>query len=302
MKNLVCALAFFTALAAGNQTARAATVFETASAYHNIRVVDQDGHRTLCFDDTTQSRMLLRDPAQGHFEYTEYFQMPWLWNNRLTNVLMIGLGGASTQRTYERLHRDVTVESVEIDPVVLDVAERYFRLKQSPRQKVHVEDGRVFLRRSRARYGAILVDAYLGSRYGNSIPYHLATKEFFVLAAGHLSTNGVLAYNVIGTLDGWQQDLVGSFYRTLKTVFPQVYFFPASGSMNVVIIATQSPGPTTATLLQQRAVALLSRRAMPPGFMNRVAAFRAAPPANAERCPLLTDDYAPVEGLARMKE
>jgi hypothetical protein len=81
-----------------------------------------------------------------------------------------------------------------------------------------------------------------------------------------------------------------------------VYFFPATSSMNVVIVASKSSEPMTAALLQQRAVALLNRRTMPPGFMNRVAAFRAAPPANVERCPLLTDDYAPVEGLARMKE
>jgi spermidine synthase len=287
---------FATASLAGPEV----TVFETTSVYHHIRVVDQDGARSLCFNDGTQSRMLLRDPTQGHCEYTEYFHMPWLWNSRLTNVLMIGLGGASTQRAYQRLYPDLTIETVEIDPMVEQVAGRYFTFRETPRQKVHVSDGRVFLRRSSARYDALLVDAYVHSRYGSSIPYHLATKEFFVLASNHLTTNGVLAYNVIGTMQGWQADLMGSIYKTLKTVFPQVYFFPARESLNVVVIATKSAEKVTAPLLQQRAAALArNRRVTPPGFAGRVLAFRAEPPVNAERCAVLTDDFAPVEGLVR---
>lgn len=303
MKNFCCTLALMAALPVALPAQPAVTVFETTSVYHHIRVVDEGGSRTLCFDNGTQSRMSLRDPTQGQFEYTEYFHMPWLWNDRFTNVLMIGLGGASTQRAYERLYPEMTIETVEIDPTVAQVAGKYFKLKESPRQRVHLEDGRVFLRRSQTRYGVILVDAYIESRYGSSIPYHLATKEFFTIAAEHLSTNGVLAYNVIGTLNGWQQNLVGSFYKTMKTVFPQVYFFPATGSMNVVIIGTKSREKTTASLLQQRGFALVNRRrTMPPNFMSRLAVFRTEPPANAAQCPLLTDDYAPVEGLSRMGE
>jgi hypothetical protein len=53
-------------------------VYEVTSPYHNIRVVDHDGMRTLCFDDATETRMSIQDPLKGHFEYTEYFHMPWL--------------------------------------------------------------------------------------------------------------------------------------------------------------------------------------------------------------------------------
>src|SRR5438045_9298180 len=69
-------------------------VFEDTSPYHHVRVIDQNGLRTLCFDDATESRMAVDDPLKGHFEYTEYFHMAWLWNAKITNVLMIGLGGA----------------------------------------------------------------------------------------------------------------------------------------------------------------------------------------------------------------
>jgi spermidine synthase len=274
------------------------TVFETTSVYHHIRVIDQDGVRTLRFDGAPQTRMALLNPLQGHFEYIDYFHMPLLWNPGMTNILMIGLGGGSSQRLFQRYHTNITVETVEIDPVVVDVARDYFQFAESPSQKVHVADGRVFLRRSNAKYGAIIMDAYVHHRYGSAVPYHLATKEFFALARDHLTTNGVVAYNVISMARNSQADLLGAIYKTLKDVFPQVYMFPAQSSQNIVLIATRSPERVTLTDLQQRAIPLLrSKRAAVPSLWGRLNSFRDAAPLNIARCSVLTDDFAPVDGL-----
>jgi spermidine synthase len=280
-------------------SASAEMVFEVTSPYHHIRVTEDGGLRTLCFDDATETRMSLQDPLKGHFEYTEYFHMPWLWNAQLTNVLMIGLGGGSAQRAFEHYYPGVKVETVEIDPMVVQVAKDYFKFKESEKQKVHVADGRVFLRRSTARHDLIILDAYVGGRYGSSIPQHLATKEFFELVRNHLTTNGVVAYNVIGTTSDWHAGIVGAIYRTLKTVFPQVYLFPARNSQNVVLLATMTGLKADMHTLRQRAAVLVqSRRVTMPAFRERLEALQAQPPPSAASSPLLTDDYAPVEGLA----
>ncbi len=286
------------ALLLGSTGARAAVVFETTSVYHQIRVTEEDGLRTLSFDRTSESRMSLSNPLAGHFEYTEMVHLVWLWYGKITNVLMIGLGGASTQRMFEHDYPGVEIETAEIDPAVVRVAKDYFYLQESARQRVSVEDGRVFLRRTRKQFDAILVDAYSENRYGAFIPQHLVTREFFALAASHLSTNGVLAYNVMGSLDGWQADLLGSVYKTLKTVFPQVYLFPCRSSMNVVFIATKAPERTDLTLLRSRADYLVREgRVKLPSFRERLNAFRPYAPATAAKAPLLTDDFAPLEGL-----
>ena len=279
--------------------ARADLVFEVTSPYHHIRVVDENGMRLLCFDDATESRMSVQNPLKGHFEYTEYFHMAWLWNMQLTNVLMVGLGGGSAQRAFEHYYPGVNIETVEIDPAVVTVARDYFNFKESARQQVHVADGRVFLRRSTARHDLIILDAYVSGRYGSSIPQHLATKEFFELVRDHLTTNGVVAYNVIGTVNDWHAGIVGAIYRTLKTVFPQVYLFPARSSQNVVLIALRTGTRTDFSTLRQRAALLVQmRRVSVPGFRERLEVFQALPPPSATRSPILTDDYAPVEGLA----
>ena len=276
----------------------AAVIYEVTSPYHHIQVLDEQGFRILSFDGATQTRMSLSDPIQGHFEYTEYFHMPWLWNDQITNVLMIGLGGGSTQRAYQHYYPKVMIETAEIDPTVVDVAEIFFGFRESASQRVQVADGRLYLRRSRSVYDVMILDAYVENRYGSFIPYHLATREFFELANQHLGTNGVLAYNVIGTLQDWQADILGSIYRTMKSVFPQVYFFPAQSSLNVVVIGVKSGQRLDKTTLQQRAETLVQTGCVKlPTFRTRVETFRAEPPANFDRCQVLTDDYAPTDGL-----
>jgi spermidine synthase len=280
-------------------SAGASEVFQVTSPYHHIRVVDEAGMRMLCFDDARETRMSLEDPLRGHFEYTEYFHMPWLWNMQIANVLMIGLGGGSAQKAFEHYYPAVSIQTVEIDPLVVQTARDYFKFKESEKQKAFVSDGRVFLRRSTARYDLIILDAYVGGRYGSGIPQHLATREFFELVRDHLTTNGVVAYNVIGTISDWHADIVGAIYRTLKTVFPQVYLFPAKSSRNVVLLATNAKGNTDLNGLRQRAALLMqTHRLTLPAFRERLESFDPRPPANAAQSPILTDDYAPVEGLS----
>jgi spermidine synthase len=292
-------LAFLAFSLAAGSSAPANMLYEATSPYHHIRVFEENGMRTLYFDDARESRSSVREPWKGHFEYTEYFHMAWLWNTNLSQVLFVGLGGGTAQCAFEHYYPEVRLMTAEIDPAVVRVARDFFGFHESERQKVATEDGRLFLRRSTARYDLIILDAYVQGRYGSSIPQHLATKEFFQIARSHLATNGVVAYNVIGSLGGWRSDIGGAIYRTLKAVFPQVYFFPAATSQNVVLVATQAAAPADLASLRQQASRLLQdQRVTLPRFNELLERFQTVPPASAPQSPILTDDYAPVEGLS----
>lgn len=293
-------LIVFGSLLCGTFVLRAIVVFSTYSAYHYIEVVDEGGLRTLSFNGSHETRMYRDTPLQGHFEYTEYFHMPWLWNTNIKRVLMIGLGGGSTQRSYQHYYTNVMVDSVELDPAVVNVAKTYFRVAETPTHRIHLQDGRVFLRRTTNVYDVILMDAYSTTRYGSSIPPHLTTKEFFTLARSHLTTNGVMAYNIIGTVKNWNADFVGGLFRTMKEVFPQVYLFPATESQNVVLVATRSAERFDMTRVQKEGATLARNKTVTlPTFTRRLQSFVNTPPATASRSPVLTDDRAGVEGLLR---
>ena len=280
--------------------AEGAVRHRSQSAHNQITVEDKGGYRMLRFNGSMETRLLIANPLLGHFEYTDYFQMPLLWNPKAKRVLVMGLGGGSTQRAFQHYFPTVHVDTVELDPTVAKVAKEWFGVKENKTHKIHISDGRGYLRRNKERkYDAIMMDAYSSNTYGSFIPYHLATKEFFQLAAEDLTVNGVLAYNVIGTYNEWRADIVGSMYRTMKTVFPHVYHFPAADSRNIVLVGVKakSGGLTSATL---RARLDLLRRAqpkLPAHFGPRLGRIQANAPLSAAKSPVLTDDHAPISKL-----
>ena len=115
--SLLRAFAVAVALAAITLPVSAAVsrvIYEVTSPYHHIRVLDDGSFRTLCFDDGLETCMSIQNPLLGHFEYTEYFHMAWLWNTNISKVAIVGLGGGSTQRAFEHYYPQVTIDSVEI--------------------------------------------------------------------------------------------------------------------------------------------------------------------------------------------
>ena len=294
-RRIICLLILIAPFLAGAQRV---VQFDRISAYHSIQVYDENNVRTLSFNGSWETTMSLTNPLAGHFEYTEYFQMPWLWNRNIKRVLMEGLGGGSTPRAYQHYYTNVMVDVVEIDPVVVQVAKKYFTVAETPRLIIHTNDGRVFLRQTTNVYDVILMDAYSTTRYGSSLPRQLVTKEFFTLASQHLSTNGVLAYNVIGQIQGFRATLIGAMYRTLSEVFPRVYMFPAVESQNIVFVATKSAEPLTYMRAELEAQKLIrSGTVTLPTFTMRLKSFTDERPPTAATSPLLTDDYAPIDSL-----
>jgi len=301
MKTIISsdAICLLILLAPWVSSAQRVVQFDRISAYHHIQVYDENGTRTLSFNGSWETTMSLTNPLAGHFEYTEYFQMPWLWNHDIKRVLMEGLGGGSTPRAYQHYYTNVMVDVAELDPVVVEVAKKYFTVTETPKLKIQISDGRIFLRQTTNIYDVILMDAYSTKPpYGSTLPRQLTTKEFFTLASQHLSTNGVLAYNVIGQIQGTRATLIGAMYRTLSEVFPRVYMFPAVESQNIVFVATKSAEPFDYTRAAVEAYKLIDAgKVTLPTFSLRVKSFLDQPPPNAGTSPLLTDDYAPIDSL-----
>jgi spermidine synthase len=104
-------------------------------------------------------------------------------------VLMIGCGGGTLATMLTR--KAVAVTIVDIDPVSFRIARQYFHLPETV--TCETEDGAAFLRRTEARYDAIILDAYAEWR----IPKHLVTARFFGLVKARLARGGIFAMNVM---------------------------------------------------------------------------------------------------------
>jgi spermidine synthase len=269
------------------------------SQYHRIAVVDDDTARYLRFDSSFQSGMYLDDPYKTRFGYSDYLQLPFAYRPQTKRVLYIGLGGGSAPKRTWRDFPDVQVDVVELDPEVVNVAYRYFELPRDPRLKVDVEDGRRFLAGHDGPWDAIVIDAF----YSDSIPFHLATREFLELAQSRLAPGGTVATNIIGAVRGPDSRLFRSMLRTYRSVFPTVSIHPVSAVagknldvvQNVILVAGDAAAPSKEFLLERWGE--LRRRS--PGAPDLTVAIRGrvdAPVSTAD-VPVLTDDYAPTDAL-----
>src|SRR5207249_576380 len=83
----------------------------------------------------------------------------------------------------------------EINPFVLDIAEREFHFLGETRAEVHVEigDGRLLLEAEPPHgFDVLFADAFSS----DAVPTHLITLEAFQLYFRHLKSNGVLAVDI----------------------------------------------------------------------------------------------------------
>ena len=234
----------------------------------------------------TQSYVNLIDADDLQMAYTQVMTAAVAYAETPKQILMIGLGGGAIPTYLARFMPDATIATVEIDPGVIEAAKRYFGILETSRVRYLAADGRVFLNRSSARHDVILVDAY----HGDSVPFHLLTKEFYTLVKQRLTPNGAAAFNVrLGT------KLYAATLMTLKEVFPTIEIYPVN-DYQVIVIASNSFRPDDETL-SRNATALQERYrfryALPQLVAKRLDPMLAVPRSGV----VLTDDFAPVEFL-----
>ncbi|MDQ7842685.1 MAG: fused MFS/spermidine synthase [Armatimonadota bacterium] len=287
---------------AGRQQSPPGRRFQRDTVYHRITVDDEAGVRYLRLDAYWQSGMDLTDPRRTVFAYSDYLHLPLLFRPEASRVLFVGLGGGTAPRRYHEDYPRMRIDVVEIDPAVIAAARRYFGVPQDLRMRLVAQDGRLFVARSSERYDIIVLDAYLI----DTIPFHLATREFFQTVRAHLTPGGVLASNVIGALEGPRSGFFRAVYRTSREVFPAVYVFPTDWGRyggrdslrNIIIVGSTSP-PRSPEAVRAAARTAQARAGVTiPRFLE-AAADLYTEPIPVEDVPTLTDDYAPVEILLR---
>jgi spermidine synthase len=266
------------------------------SQYHRIAVVEDDRSRYLRFDSSFQSGMFKDDPFATRFDYSDYLQLPFAYRPDTKRVLYIGLGGGSATKRAWRDFPSAQLDAVELDPAVVDVAYEYFALPRDPRIDVTVEDGRRFLAQNEGPWDAIVVDAF----YSDSIPFHLATREFLELARSRLTPGGVVATNIIGAVRGAQSRLFRSMLRTYRSVFPTVAVHPVGEEAadlirNIILVASEGAAPSK-EFLRERWADVRKRSPGAPDLRGAIDR-RVDEPIATNDVPVLTDAYAPTDAL-----
>lgn len=277
------------ALTLGNGT-RAEVVAAVDSYYGAVRVVDyrygSRHHREMLIDGLLQSGIDMAD-GRSVYEYPYLLErLPLAAKPGLQHVLVIGVGGGVVPKALER--RGIAVDTVDIDPLVVDVAVRHFGAQLAT--PTWFGDGRRFLVESRKRYDAVVMDVFSGE----VTPGHLLTVEAVRAMKARLAPDGVLALNLIG---GERSQAMRAILRTLSAEFSSLRVFPldvaatpdAGGAGNMVLLARNGPLDAPAGDVILDGVHPFAERSL------RDALARTYVPAGYADAPLLTDESSTLE-------
>ncbi|MGX5172621.1 spermidine synthase [Aliikangiella sp. IMCC44653] len=204
------------------------------SIYRNVIIVEEDGERCMRFETrrkkiTNQACIDLQDDDRLVFEYSHGVLAGYALQPEPKRILILGLGGGVLSRTMHQISPQAEIVSVDIDPVVVDLAKQYFNYQENDQVKTEIKDGRVYVKRAllkKQKFDWIILDAF----NGDYIPEHLMTKEFLMEVKALLSTNGILTANTFSNSALFNYESV-----TYQSVFKQLYIFQAPTKGNRVI-------------------------------------------------------------------
>lgn len=200
-------------------------VYIKDSLYQKITIYDgQYRGRPARFlsQDLNSSAARFIDSEDLVYDYTKYYSLYKILNPDIKEALVIGGGAYSIPKAILQDVLQINVDVAEIDPLLFELAKKYFGVKEERRLKNFAEDGRRLLKDKNKKYDFVFNDAY-SSFY--SIPEHLTTQEFLEMAKEKLNDNGIFMANVIGSLDEKPKSFLFSEMRTFKSVFGNSYFF-----------------------------------------------------------------------------
>jgi spermidine synthase len=238
----------FVALAALAQ-ADEKVLYEKPSAFGMIVVTEDDnGLRVLRFGQRGPRQSVVKpgDPDYLALPYARAAFAGLALCGEPRRVLVVGLGGGTLPMFLHKHYPEATIDAVDIDPEVVDVAKRFFGFDEDEFMRAHVGDGRQFIEQFRQPYDAIFLDAF----GGDSVPAHLTTQEFLRAVRRAVKPDGVVVGNV------WARHsnpLYDSMVRTYEEVFDELYILAVQGAGNMIVLALPRRQPLSRDELAQRA-------------------------------------------------
>ncbi len=261
-----------------------ALAYEGESVYNYLQVADQEDRIILSTNVLfgVQSVKMKEGGLTGMY-YDYALAGVVMAKKEAPSVLVLGNGTGTYASQCLRYFPGTTVEGVEIDGRITDLAWDYFDMDE--RVAVTEYDGRAYLQAVDRSYDVILVDAYQDI----TIPFQMSSLEFFRLVRDHLNEGGVMVVNMNMHSDG-EGSINEALSDTIAAVFPYVATADVPYSTNRELFASMREAP--AVLLREGET--LIKDAELSGMTQDVA--RALKDC-AGGPHLLSDDKAPVELL-----
>lgn len=267
-------------------------IYDVSSFYNRI-IVEKRIFADRPILALNTSRINYKDGFQGGIftdggggfvaKYNNYYYLAEYFNPGLKNALAIGGGAYAFPMDFLKRNKNASLDVVEEDAKITDVARSFFGLKDNPRLTIYNQEGRYFIENNRKKYDAIFLDIYQSD---STVSFQTSTVEFVQKLRSSLSDNGIVIMNIASSILGRNGKFLRAEYWTYKNVFNDVYIFPVTKpndyyhTQNVILIAFKSEVKKSLNDDNAWEVELLKTR------------YTSEIPRDT---PILTDNFAPVE-------
>ena len=263
-------------------------IIEVDTKYNKVWIYSQKPHDTsrekkIMQVNRQKASTVYTDTKSTASAYVKYFDLAKFFKQDVNKALILGGAGYEYPRHFLTTFPDATIDVVEIDPKLTNLARKHFYLKDNPRLSIHHMDGRIFLNQMQQQYDVIYGNAFNSVA---SVPYHLTTLEAARQMKGGLKQGGVACINVVSSLEGAKSKFFRAEYKTFKAVFNHIYLFPVQYPddpkkiQNIIIFALKGKPPESLTSKSPKFQKYLDH------YWNE--------PIETD-LPVLTDNHAPVD-------
>jgi spermidine synthase len=171
-------------------------IYHEVKAMGPIWVFENKNIRCLSFVEpgqVTQTCLDLNQPLRLVSGYQQVIAAATLAIQTPKSICIVGLGGGALPKALQVLYPKAIIDIVELNPDVVDCAERYFSFKPYERLKVIIGDGVEYFKNisDNQRYDMVVMDAF-DAIY---IPPDFLTEPFVESVYHHLNEDGVVFVN-----------------------------------------------------------------------------------------------------------
>ncbi|MEM6395645.1 MAG: fused MFS/spermidine synthase [Bacteroidota bacterium] len=146
-------------------------------------------------------------------------------------VLVLGLGLGSIPQMLEGLYlRKYKYVTVEIDPVIVQLAQDYVLPKLKSSIEVVNTEAQIFLDLDKRRFDLVCMDVFQDA----TIPNHLNTEDFVEQLKSHLNPGGLVIYNCLANTRLKREKAQRFFDDHFLPVFPQATIIDTGGNFMLV--------------------------------------------------------------------